>query len=222
MENSYLSTHENKQKRVLSGLIGALLGALIGAVIWCLVSVGTEHIYAMVGTIVGLIVGYGYDLLKGRKGTIRMVIVFLCVILSVTMGTIGTYGWWIHEWYVEENDFIANATKQELAEAYLTSEELAELNSYPAALKQRVLNDFEVTMPSEFEYYRLYLEDPAFLGDVGGECISSILFALLGSFALILSNGKRSSTMETSEATFTAEAVAHDLAQQEENADSQA
>ena len=209
--NTYASAQEQPQKNgsIVRGLIGAIIGALIGAALWCAVAIGTEHIYAIIGFVVGLLVGWGYDLLKGRKGTIRMVTVLVCVILSVVLGTVAAYGWWLHDWYVEERDFIATATKEELAEAYLSEEELAELNTYPAALKERALSSLEVTMPSEEEYFHLYLSDSSFIADVGGECISSVFFALLGSFALILNNGKKektvaaqTSTAELNEAAF--------------------
>ncbi len=191
MENNYEYAQEENQGSIVRGLLGAILGAVIGAIIWAVVAVVTEHIFSLIGLAIGFIVGFGYDLLKGRKGTVRMVVVLVCVILSVVVGTIGTYAWWLHAWYQEETDFIATATKEELAEQYLSAEELAELNSYPAVLKERALQSLEITMPSEEEYYQLYLEDSEFTSDVAGECVSSIFFALLGSLALILNNGKK-------------------------------
>lgn len=205
MENNnfeYVQEAQEKQGSVVRGLIGAILGAIIGAVLWCVVAIGTEHIYAIIGFVVGLVVGFGYDLFKGRKGTIRMVTVLVCVILSVVLGTIAAYGWWMHDWYTDERDFIATATKQELAEAYLTEEELAELNTYPEVLKERALASLEVTMPSEEEYFQLYLQDSAFISDVGGECLSSVFFALLGSFALILNNGKKDKAAKANSVNF--------------------
>ena len=193
MENNFEATYqpEKKQEHALGGIIGAILGALAGAVLWCLVAIFTEHIYAMIGFVVGLIVGFGYDLFKGRTGVLRMVTVLVCVILSVVAGTVGAYAWWLHEGYVEETEFIATASKQELAEAYLTAEELEELKSYPTAMQNLMLESLEVTMPSEMEYYQLALETPEFVSELTGECGSSIFFALLGSFALILGGGKK-------------------------------
>lgn len=226
--NEYVQETAQKQGSVVRGLIGAIVGAILGAALWCAVAIGTEHIYALIGFVVGLLVGWGYDLLKGRKGTIRMVVVLVCVILSVVLGTVAAYGWWLHDWYVDERDFIATATKQELAEAYLTEEELAELNSYPAALKERALSSLEVTMPSEEEYFQLYLSDSSFISDVGGECISSVFFALLGSFALILNNGKKEKSVaaQTSTVAFNEAALemtkADDSTVQQEAAETEA
>lgn len=227
MENNleYTQATEEKQGSVVRGVIGAVIGAIIGAVLWCVVAIVTEKIWSLIGLAIGLIVGFGYDLLKGRKGTLRMVTVLVCVILSVVAGTVGAYAWWLHESYVEESEFIATATKQELAEVYLTAEELAELNSYPETLKQRALNSLEVTMPSEEEFYQLYLNDSEFMGDVGGECVSSIFFALLGSFALILNNGKKEKENTNIEAAaVNLDAAAVDMANvpaQEETAESE-
>ena len=198
MENNYEYSAESAEQNgsIIRGLIGAILGALVGAVLWCGFTIIAEAVWAMVGFVVGLIVGFGYDLFKGRKGTIRMVVVLICVILSVVLGTIGTYAWWMHDWYVDETDFIATASKQELVEAYMTEEELAEFNSYPAVLQQRVLEAFEVTMVSEQEYFQLMLQDKELIKDIGSECLTSIFFALLGSFTLIRNNGRKSSKEE--------------------------
>ena len=46
-------------------------------------------------------------------------------------------------------------------------------------------------MPAENEYFQLVLEDSTLISEFGGDCVSSIFFALLGSFALILNNGKK-------------------------------
>lgn len=196
MENNYEYVQQEQEKKgsVMGGILGAVLGALVGAVLWCLVAVVTEHIYAIIGFVLGLIIGFGYDLLKGRKGILRIITVFVCVLLSVVCGTVGAYAWWMHESYVEETEFIATASKEELAEAYLSAEELAELNSYPTALKRMALETLEVTMPEENEYFQLLLQDSEFTGEVIGECGSSIFFALLGSFALILNGGKKNET----------------------------
>ncbi len=193
MENNYeyVQQEQDQQGSIVRGLIGAVVGAVLGAVIWAAVAVLTEHIFALIGLLIGFIVGYGYDLLKGRKGTVRMVVVLVCVVLSIVVGTIGTYAWWMHTWYQDECDFIATATKEELAEQYLSEEELAELNSAPAILKKRALDSLEITMPSEEEYYQLMLADSEFTGQVRSECVTSLFFGLLGSLGLILNNGKK-------------------------------
>lgn len=181
---------ENKTKP-LGGILGALTGACIGAALWCVISVATDHIYAIIGFLIGLLVGFGYDLFRGKSGVARMVTILVCVILSVTAGTLGSYAWWLHDWYTDECSFIATATKQELAEVYLTPEELAEVNAYPETIKEKVLATLEVTMPSEAEYYRLYMEDDEFVKGVASDCFSSIFFGLLGSLTLILNAGKK-------------------------------
>lgn len=188
-EHSYEAT-QGPQGSIVRGLIGAILGAVVGAALWCVITIGTERIWSIVGFLIGLIVGFGYDLLKGRKGTPRMVIVGVCVILSVIGGVLAANIYWGHESYQTERDFIATATKAELVERYCTEEELAELNSYPAVLRERIIGSFEIDLGTEEEYFQLVMQDPEFIGDMVKDGLTSVLFALLGSYALILNNGK--------------------------------
>lgn len=188
-QQNYENTNEN-QGSIVRGLIGAIIGAVIGAVLWAVIAIGTEKIYSIVGFLIGLIVGFGYDLFKGRKGAARMVIVAVCVILSVVSGIVAANIYLLHDGYREECDFIATATKQELVDRYCTEEELAMLESYPAVLRQRMIDSFEVEMPGEEEFIKLCVEDPEFTSGVAGDCVTSAFFALLGSYALILNNGK--------------------------------
>lgn len=186
---TYEQSYVEQKDSLPRGVLGAVLGAIIGAVLWCVVAVVTEYIHSVIGFLIGLLVGFGYDLFKGRQGTARMVVIFVCVILAVVLGTLAAHVWWVHDLYLDEKDFVTTATKEELAEAYFTPEELAELNSYPEPLKKLALDSLEITVPSEEEYFRLYLEDPEFTKGVGSECLTSIFFGLLGSAALIVKNG---------------------------------
>ena len=72
----------------LKGTIGALLGSLLGAVVWALVLVA-----GWVASIIGLLIGWlsnkGYDLLHGKKGKGKVVILIIAVILGVVVGTLG-------------------------------------------------------------------------------------------------------------------------------------
>lgn len=188
-EQNYAATQE-QQGSIVRGLIGAILGAVVGAALWSVITIGTERIWSIVGFLIGLIVGFGYDLLKGRKGMPRMVIVGVCVVLSVVVGVIAANVYWGHESYRTERDFIATATKAELVNRYCTEEELAELDSYPTVLRERVIETFEIDLGTEEEYFRLIVQDPEFIGDMVKDGLTSVLFALLGSYALILNGGK--------------------------------
>lgn len=185
----YVQEAQEKQGSLLRGIIGAVLGAIVGAALWCIFSIMTEMVWSMVGFVVGLLVGFGYDLLKGRKGTIRMVVVFLCVIISLIGGTLLTEAYFIHDSYVDEVKFVETATKQELIEFYCTEEELAEYNALPAPMKAVYEKTFYVELYSEKEVFQMMLEDQEYTKGVVSNCLQSVLFGLLGSFALIVKNG---------------------------------
>lgn len=191
MENNpeYVQEPQEKQDSVLRGIIGAVLGAVIGAALWCGFSIMSEMVWSMVGFVVGLLVGFGYDLLKGRKGIIRMVVVFLCVIVSLVAGTLLTEAYFLHDAYLSEIEFVETATKKELIEFYCTEEELAEYNALPDPLKAIYEKTFYVELYAEEEVFQMMLEDQEYTQSVLSSCVQSVLFGLLGSFALIVKNG---------------------------------
>ncbi len=117
-------------------------------------------------------------------------IVAICVILSVVAGDIATYCYWTYTAYDDEVEFISSASKQELAEVYLSAEELAELNAMPNVLKEYALESLEVEMPSKEEYLQMMRNDPELRSAFMSDCCQSVFFALLGSFTLILQKSK--------------------------------
>lgn len=202
---------QEKQGSILRGLIGAVLGAILGGALWCAIAIGTETIYSVIGLLVGLVVGFGYDLFKGRKGLARMVIVLVCVLIAAIGGTVVAHAYWLHDWYAEEAEFIATASKEELLRTYYTEEDIATYDSYPTLLQERMLELVEVTMPSEEEYYEMFLTDSDYIGEVIGNCVTSAFFAVLGSFALILNNGKIKKQRASDEQTINFDEAALDL-----------
>lgn len=195
MEQHYQEYQENQENQenqgsILRGLIGAVLGALLGGALWCIIAIGTGKMYSVIGFLVGMVVGFGYDLFKGRKGTARMMIVLVCVLLAAIGGTVVAQGCWLHDWYVEESDFIATASKEELLRRYYVEEDVALYDSSPKVIQERMLEMVEVSIPSEEEYYQLFLSDSEYISDVIGNCVTSAFFAVLGSLPLILNNGK--------------------------------
>lgn len=71
----------------VSGAIGALIGALIGAVAWALV-LSAGYVASIIGLAIVFLADKGYDLLRGRQGKGKIVILILSVILGVAGGTI--------------------------------------------------------------------------------------------------------------------------------------
>jgi len=85
----------------LLGLIGALIGAAIGAVVWAAVGV-MGYIASIVGILIAFLAGKGYELLGGRPGAFKVIVMILCVMLAVVAGSIGTEVYWLHDLYQEE------------------------------------------------------------------------------------------------------------------------
>ena len=77
-----------KQERTgsyLRGIVGALLGAVLGAIIWAVV-LNMGFMAAIVGFLIGWLAEKGYDLLKGKQGKAKIVILIIAVILGVLLG----------------------------------------------------------------------------------------------------------------------------------------
>ncbi|MGN1020126.1 MAG: hypothetical protein ACI4O7_07105 [Aristaeellaceae bacterium] len=100
MENNN-SIYEEPQGSMVMGILGAALGALIGAVIWALVGMA-GYIVSVVGLLTAFLASKGYDLLHGRQGKIKVVVLLVCVILAVLLGNAGTVAMEIHQVYTEE------------------------------------------------------------------------------------------------------------------------
>ena len=110
MENNG-SIYEEPKGSVGMGILGAALGALIGAVIWALVGLA-GYIASVVGLLTAFLASKGYDLLHGRQGRIKVVVLVVCVILAVLLGNARTAAIQIHQVYMEEgyNLYIDEAT----------------------------------------------------------------------------------------------------------------
>ncbi|MGN0971705.1 MAG: hypothetical protein ACI4OY_07085 [Aristaeellaceae bacterium] len=100
MENCN-SIYEEPRGSVVMGILGASLGALIGAVIWALVGMA-GYIVSLVGLLTAFLADKGYDLLHGRQGRIKPVVLLVCVILAVLLGNMGTMAMQLHQVYQEE------------------------------------------------------------------------------------------------------------------------
>jgi len=133
MENNYTYTQESQQKKgsIIGGFIGALVGAAIGAVLWTVVGM-LGYIASIVGFVIAFLADKGYDLLKGRQGVIKMIVLIICVVLAVAAGTVGTYVWTIHNEYNEqlaaltdfEKKYYEIATEAEFMQELLSDSEV--------------------------------------------------------------------------------------------------
>ena len=113
MENNFEYVQETQEKKgsVITGFIGALLGAAIGAVAWAAVGM-MGYIASIIGFVIAFLADKGYDLFKGRQGTVKMVILIICVVLAVAAGTLGTAVWQIHNEYTEQINALTDLDKK--------------------------------------------------------------------------------------------------------------
>lgn len=70
----------------LTGILGAFLGAAIGAVLWAVV-LNFGYIASVVGLVIGWLAATGYNLLRGKQGKGKVVILIFAVIFGVLLGT---------------------------------------------------------------------------------------------------------------------------------------
>ena len=113
MENNFEYVQETQEKKgsVITGFIGALLGAAIGSVAWAAVGM-MGYIASIIGFVIAFLADKGYDLFKGRQGTVKMVILIICVVLAVAAGTLGTAVWQIHNEYTEQINALTDLEKK--------------------------------------------------------------------------------------------------------------
>lgn len=113
MENNYEYVQETQEKKgsVITGFIGALLGAAIGAVAWAVVGM-MGYIASIIGFVIAFLADKGYDLFKGRQGTVKMIVLIICVVLAVGAGTLGSAIWDIHTVYNEELNALTEIEKK--------------------------------------------------------------------------------------------------------------
>ena len=71
----------------MSGAVGAFLGAALGAVVWALVLMA-GYVASLVGLVIGFLAEKGYNLLKGKQGKGKVVILILAIVFGVLVGTI--------------------------------------------------------------------------------------------------------------------------------------
>lgn len=71
----------------VQGLLGAFAGAAIGAVVWAIV-LSMGYVASIVGLLIGWLAEKGYNLLHGKQGKGKVVILILAVILGVLLGTL--------------------------------------------------------------------------------------------------------------------------------------
>lgn len=138
MENNYSQNNQDQNSNLFGGIIGAIGGSAIGAVVWALVGM-LGYISSIVGFLIAFLADKGYDLLKGRQGAIKMVVLIICVVLAVVAGTVGTYVWLLHNTYNEEMAAYPASFKASYPESEFIMECLADSEVQGGMLKDGAL-----------------------------------------------------------------------------------
>ena len=71
-----------------TGFLGALLGSVVGAVLWAVV-LYFGYVASLVGLAIGWLAEKGYNLLKGKQGKGKIVILIIAIIIGVLLGNFG-------------------------------------------------------------------------------------------------------------------------------------
>ena len=87
MEDEEKERKESDTGSYVQGAIGAVVGALLGAAVWGLV-LYFGYVASIIGLLIGWLANKGYDLLHGRQGKGKIVILIFAIILGVLVGTL--------------------------------------------------------------------------------------------------------------------------------------
>ena len=71
----------------LLGTLGAFLGSAAGAIVWAVV-LYLGYVASIVGLLIGFLAEKGYNLLRGKQGRAKILILILAVIFGVLLGTL--------------------------------------------------------------------------------------------------------------------------------------
>jgi len=77
----------NEGKSYFTGFIGAILGALVGAIPWALVYYFGWFV-GILGFVIGFLAFKGYDMLRGKSGKGKIVIVLFSAMIGVLVGNL--------------------------------------------------------------------------------------------------------------------------------------
>jgi len=86
---------------VFTGFIGALIGAVVGIAAWVLIG-KLGYISSLAALVAALVSSKLYDVFGGKQGAAKVVILILCVLITVGVGSVGTYFWLSNDLYNEE------------------------------------------------------------------------------------------------------------------------
>lgn len=93
------STAYSKRYHTTIACIGAAVGALIGAAAWAFIF--HAGYIALIGATIILALTLGaYKLLRGAPGRTQMIVIGVCMVTAILLGTVAGYAWMLHDQYV--------------------------------------------------------------------------------------------------------------------------
>ncbi|MBQ8555122.1 MAG: hypothetical protein IJ438_04520 [Clostridia bacterium] len=167
MENTHYEEFTESKGSVVTGFIGAFIGAMIGAAAWAVVG-KLGYIASIIGFVIAFLADKGYDLFKGRKGTAKLVVLIICVVLAVLVGNVAALVWECHDVYTEEMAALTDFEKR------------------------------YYTYPTEMEFIQTIFADSEVQAGMLKDSALGLLFGIMGAFGLLKAakNGKKAQSVE--------------------------
>ena len=85
-ENKKEEAYKKMPNNYLKGTLGAFVGALLGGMVWIIVGL-FGYVASMVAFLISFLGSYGYDLMKGKKNKIKLLIVSIVSIFVIILST---------------------------------------------------------------------------------------------------------------------------------------
>lgn len=181
-----------KKGSVFTGFIGALIGAAIGIVIWLIIG-KLGFISSLAALLSAVISSKLYDAFGGRQGGGKVFVLIICVLLTVVVGTIGTFYWQSLDLYNEELEECVVGYKQYYgysdSQARSAAEEL-----------------MDSTYGGRMGHFNYLMDAPENEGLLAKDMGTGLLFGALGAVGVIAGNGKARKKRKAEEAAAQARA----------------
>lgn len=106
-------TGANKPSRLphFAAIVGAAVGALLGAIVWALLF-HAGYISALGALVILTLTLGGYALLGGKPGMRQNIVLVVCMVAAILLGTIGEYLWTMHEQYIAYGSVVSTMMKE--------------------------------------------------------------------------------------------------------------